>query len=111
MTKLYLSGPMSGLPEFNYPAFEEATQCLRAAGYDVVSPHELDREAGVDPNVEFTHTDRIAAMKRDLIAVLESDGVAVLPAWKASTGAQAEVATAHSISLPVQYVEAWEAAA
>lgn len=105
--RLYVSGPMTGYPEFNYPAFEEATQRLRAAGYDVVSPHELDREAGVDPSVEFTHADRIAAMKRDLVAVLESDGVATLPGWMASKGAFAEVAAAQSIGLSDRPVSGW----
>lgn len=107
MTRLYVSGPMTGHPEFNYPAFEKATQRLRDAGYEVVSPHEIDREAGVDITKPFTHEDRIAAMKRDLIAVLESDGVATLSGWFGSTGAFAEVAAAQSIGLDTHPVATW----
>lgn len=39
--KHYLSGPMSGLPELNYPAFARAASELRARGLTVVSAHEV----------------------------------------------------------------------
>ena len=37
---IYLSGPMTGLPEFNYPAFHEAARRWRAIGWDVINPAE-----------------------------------------------------------------------
>jgi hypothetical protein len=36
---------MSGRPQFNIPAFDEAAATLRSAGYDIVSPAELDSPA------------------------------------------------------------------
>ena len=46
--RIYLAGPMTGLPDLNYAAFHEAAQLLRAEGYDpngATSP-------GVQPGVE-----------------------------------------------------------
>jgi hypothetical protein len=38
--RIFLSGPMSGLPEENYPAFNAAAAKLRAAGFHVENPAE-----------------------------------------------------------------------
>lgn len=38
----YLAGPMTGLPEYNYPAFEKAVIALEEAGIKVKSPHTID---------------------------------------------------------------------
>lgn len=40
--RIYDSGPMTGLPGLNFPAFDAAAKQLRAAGYDVVNPAELN---------------------------------------------------------------------
>ena len=40
MTRIYLAGPMSGLPELNYPAFHAKAAELRAAGHHVENPAE-----------------------------------------------------------------------
>ncbi len=45
LVKIYLSGPMSGYPSFNIPAFDDAARQLRANGYQVVSPAEQDSPA------------------------------------------------------------------
>jgi hypothetical protein len=43
--RIYLSGPMTGIPENNFPAFHMWAERLRADGYDVVNPAEI-QEAG-----------------------------------------------------------------
>lgn len=41
MMRIYICGPMTGLPEHNCPTFAAATNALVDAGYDVSSPHEI----------------------------------------------------------------------
>ena len=43
--RLYIAGPMTGLPRFNYPAFHAAADVLRRMGHDAVSPAEMDNAA------------------------------------------------------------------
>jgi hypothetical protein len=43
----YLGGPMTGLPQFNFPAFKAAANQLRADDHNIISPAELD-----DPEAE-----------------------------------------------------------
>ncbi len=40
--RLYIAGPMTGLPDFNYPAFEEARAQLESEGYAVLCPTDND---------------------------------------------------------------------
>ena len=90
--KIYLSGPMTGIPDWNYPAFHAAANQLRHAGHVVFSPAE---------NFEGdTKRDRAEYMRKDIEAVLWAEAVAVLPGWYASKGAALEVAIARELGLP-----------
>lgn len=88
--KLYLSGPMTGLPEFNFPAFNEAAARLRTVGFSVFNPAENGTEKSWE---EF--------MRLDIKAVADSDLIAVLPGWQKSRGAALEVHIARALSMPV----------
>ena len=39
----YVSGPMTGYPDLNYPAFDSFTADYRRKGHIVISPAEHDR--------------------------------------------------------------------
>jgi len=80
--KIYLSGPMTGIKDYNYPAFELAAQRLRKAGYDIVSPREITPE---------THLAREIYMRHDLIAVCQCDAIALLDGWEKSDGCKHEI--------------------
>lgn len=41
---LYISGPMTNVPQFNVPLFDAVAACLREKGWNVVSPAELDSD-------------------------------------------------------------------
>lgn len=92
--KVYICGPMRGYKDFNFPAFDTARDKFLGAGFDVVSPADMDRAnegAGIE---QATHV----YAKRDLAEILglvaDHDGLVLLPDWHRSTGAKAEVAVA-----------------
>lgn len=103
--KCYLSGPMTGLPYFNFHAFEVVAKQLRDAGWFVYSPRENDAEKGVVPNAEGKITDALPAykdlMKKDLWQVCDADAVFVMPGWEWSEGCRLEVDVAHRVRVPV----------
>jgi hypothetical protein len=97
--RLYLAGPMTGLPDFNYPAFNAAAAQLRAAGYTVVNP----AENGLPATAPWADH-----MRADIIAMLhQCNAVALLPGYETSKGAQLELHIAKSLRWPVMVVQLW----
>lgn len=102
--RCYLAGPMSGLPELNFPAFHQAAASLRASGYDVVNPAEIN----ADPTAGWT-----TCMRQDIAQLVTCDAIALLPGWQKSRGAKLEHHIAiqlamreiHITTLPVAPVE------
>lgn len=92
MTQIYLSGPMTGMPELNFPAFHAEARRLTALGYNVVNPAELNP----DPN-----TDWQTCMRNDLAALLTCDALALLDGWQRSTGAHLEMHVAHRLGMEI----------
>ena len=94
--RIYISGPMSGLPDLNFPAFHAAAAALRARGFDVVNPAEL--------NVD-NQGDWASCMKADIKALCDCTALALLPGWEDSRGAHLEVHLAHRLGMKVRSIE------
>ena len=93
---------MSGYARFNFDSFYAAEETLKALGWNVINPARLDEEEGFDPDTdEATEEFMKAARKRDLLAILESDAIALLPGWQHSVGARAELGVANWCKLEI----------
>jgi len=116
--KVYLAGPMRGIPEFNFPAFYRFAAQLRAQGHEVFSPAEKDNErhgtdiskgnaAGDEAVATKEHGFNLReALKIDLDWILDhAECIALMPGWEKSRGAKAEFATAAAIGLKVMVLE------
>jgi hypothetical protein len=95
---LYVAGPMSGLPDFNWPAFRAASSQLREVGYQVRCP----TESGA--SFEMSWED---CLRLSLHMVLVSEAMAVLSGWESSAGASIEVGLARNLKMDVHPVEYW----
>lgn len=94
---IYLSGPMTGLPEYNYPAFRAAAETLRSYGQIVFDPSEAFGDKTDLPKEVY--------MRKDLEELLKADVVALLPGWQSSSGAQLEVEVAKQCGIPIRLLE------
>ncbi len=91
--RLYLAGPMTGIEDYNYPAFHEAAARWRSAGHTIVNPAESFGGDQGKPKSVY--------MRWDISEILGVDGLVVLPGWQSSSGASLEVAIANAIDKPV----------
>ncbi|CAL8476426.1 DUF4406 domain-containing protein [Caballeronia sp. S22] len=92
MKRVYLAGPMSGYPDLNFPAFHAEAARLRAMGFEIVNPAEID----VGPNPTW-----LKAMRADIKLLVDCDGIALLPGWEQSDGANVEHTLARGLGLRV----------
>lgn len=89
MKTIYLSGPMTGLPEFNFPEFHRIAAELRAKGYEVINPAEIEQ-----PDKSWG-----ACMRRDIVELMRADTVALLKGWEQSAGAGLEITIAGALGM------------
>lgn len=96
MKRVYISGPMTDLPDFNFPAFHQAAASLRSRGFDVVNPAEINTETGGDWHLY---------LREDIKALCDCDMLALLPGWQRSKGARLELHIAHRVGLEIATVD------
>jgi len=95
---IYVAGPMTGLPDFNYPAFRSAAAELRALGFDVEDP---------STNTNPTPGDYHGWLRAGLAQLIRCDAIALLDGWEASGGARLEVNVGATIGLRVAPLATW----
>jgi hypothetical protein len=96
---LYIAGPMTGIPEMNFPAFNNTARQLLDAGYEVLNPTRHGRDI---PGWKWI--DYLLPCLRDVDA---ADGVALLDGWARSRGAPVEIKLAQMQDKPINPLSVW----
>lgn len=101
--KTYLSGPMTGYPNFNYATFERVAKMLRSKGWDIESPHEnpapepmLEGQELWDYYMKLCHEQ-----------LLKCSAIILMNGWPESRGAVQEFQWALEEDLEVYYYDEW----
>lgn len=89
--KVYISGPMTGLPDFNYPAFNDMARTFRTEGWEVENPAE--HFDGV------TDLPRRQYLEADFASLADCSHIYFLPGWQNSSGARVEYLIAKEYGL------------
>lgn len=103
MKPLYLAGPMTGIPQFNFPEFHRVAAILRDEyQFQIVSPAEQDSPAVqaaamASPDGKLDANDAVAGetwgdiLSKDVKLVADKiGGIIFLPGWEKSRGATLE---------------------
>lgn len=72
---------MTGIPDFNYPAFFSEAARLRALGHSVNNPAEFGAQSA-DAWEDY--------LRRDIVALMDCQTIHMLPGWTKSKGARLE---------------------
>lgn len=95
--KIYISGPITGMPNNNREAFSEAARLLQSAGHEVVNPFDIDPS---------TNKQWHEYMRADIKALCDCDALAWLPGSANSKGAMLEIHIAQQLGMKVCAIEA-----
>lgn len=95
MKRIYIAGPMSGLPDLNYPAFDAQAAKLRAKGCHVENPAE-------NPECDSWE----AYMRAAITQLMTCDTIVLLPGWDKSRGACIEHRLAGDLGMRIKHAQA-----
>lgn len=101
MKRIYISGPMTGLDDHNFPEFDKAARAMREKGHDVCNPADISREfmqknPGANPSWED-------CMRADIRELVGCTGIYMLMGWQRSRGARLELFIAEKLGMSIEF--------
>lgn len=96
---VYVAGPMTGIPDFNFQAFNAEAAKLREVGFQVENP----AEHGIWEGAEWQDY-----LRYDLTRLALCDQIHLLPGWSKSKGARLELHIAKALGMLVSYADGAE---
>ena len=103
--RIYIAGPMTGYPNFNYPTFNAVANYFRSHDFEVFNPAATELSQKLDGEVKISNEQYRACLKEDLSWICESaTDIAMIPGWENSKGATAEWSLAKALGLNIRYL-------
>jgi len=110
---IYIAGPMRGVENYNYDAFDRQSKLMRKQGWRVINPAEMDRDISspdadpmsFDPTTNYDDREFMReALRRDVVAICdECTAIYMMSGWETSRGAKAEWHLAKALGLEIFY--------
>lgn len=90
--RVYIAGPMTGIAEFNFPAFNSEADRLRAEGLTVLNP----ADHGIVEGAEWADY-----LRHDIAGLATCQRIHLLQGWEKSKGARLEVTIAQALGMTI----------
>jgi hypothetical protein len=104
---VYISGPMSGIEDYNIIAFSNASKKIKDYGDIPYNPHDIGKCAEQHPGFkDMTEQEKWEIyMRYDIAEMMLCDLVVLLPGWSYSRGAVIEKNLADIVGIPSVYID------
>ncbi|UNM22861.1 DUF4406 domain-containing protein [Pseudomonas sp. ArH3a] len=97
--RVYIAGPMTGIADYNFPAFNVMADKMRAAGWHVENP----ADHGLVPGADWADY-----LRYDISCLASCEAIILLPGWTASRGARLEVSIAKELGVVFMFADGAE---
>lgn len=107
--KIYLAGPMAGMPDHNFPAFDAKAAELRALGHEVYNPAEIEPDVyeqikDEEKRAAHHNSGYRNCLSKELRWICdEAEGMYLLSGWEHSKGANAEFNVGKAVGVKFFY--------
>jgi len=88
--KIYIAGPMTGLPDCNYSAFDVKATELRAQGHTAINPADLGRRL-FGKRIDLDVDELEYLLEVELKELTGCEAIYLLDGWHNSKGARKEL--------------------
>jgi hypothetical protein len=99
--KIYLSGQMTGIKNYNFDKFFEIEKYLKKLNFKVINPARLTYKLMRKKHKKINEISREEYLKYDLQELLKCDFIYMLKDWENSKGAKLEYQIALEIGIKV----------
>ena len=105
MTTVYISGPITGYPDYNKNAFIRAEERLTKGGFTVVNPLRINHVLGSNNEIIVSPTQyhmltREQYLKNDIVHLINCQYIYFIDGWETSRGAVFEKIIADELKIP-----------
>jgi hypothetical protein len=99
--KIYISGPMTGHPDYNFRSFFDAEELILKLGHTALNPAWQDgytfEEAKKSAKIKGHSWGQY--MREDLKMLMMAEGIVLLDGWRESKGAKLEAIVAGALDM------------
>ena len=99
--KVYVSGKMRGVHNYNRGQFDRWTRQLKEMGFDAVNPMEIGDSIATPEEIDASPELVDKVLEADIAALRKCDAIFMLRGWETSEGARRELKVALDMNIPI----------
>lgn len=99
--KVYVSGKMRGVHNYNRGQFDRWTRQLKELGFDAVNPMEIGDSIATPDEIDASPELVEKVLEADIAALRKCDAIFMLRGWETSEGARRELKVALEMNIPI----------